>query len=116
MLMINDAGNLSGLGTASFSDVPNDSNIAAAVEWMKARGITNGCGDGKYCPDDSVTRAQMALFLYRFGGAPILSGSTGATTTDTTDTTSSDIQALIKKNYLYIGGALLALVLLGGRR
>lgn len=112
MLMINDAGNLSGLGTASFSDVPDDSNIAAAVEWMKARGITNGCGDGKYCPDDNVTRAQMALFLYRFGGAPI-SGSTAATTTDTT---SSDIQAFIKKNWMYIGGGLLALVLLGGRR
>lgn len=113
MLMINDAGNLSGLGTASFSDVPDDSNIAAAVEWMKARGITNGCGDGKYCPDDNVTRAQMALFLYRFGGAPISSGSTAATTTDTTST---DIQAFIKKNWIYIGGGLLALVLLGGRR
>lgn len=113
MLMINSAGNLSGLGTASFSDVPDDSNIAAAVEWMKARGITNGCGDGKYCPDDSVTRAQMALFLYRMGGAPISSSSTGATTTDPT---ASNIQAFIKKNYLYIGGALIALVLLGGRR
>ena len=113
MLILNSAGNLSGLGTASFSDVADDSNIAAAVEWMKSRGITNGCGDGKYCPDDPVTRAQMALFLYRMNGAPITTGSTAATTADPT---ASTIRAFIEKNYLYIGGALLALVLLGGRR
>lgn len=102
---------MNGLGTASFSDVPNDSNIAAAVEWMKARGITNGCGDGKYCPNDPVTREQIALFLYRMGSTPLSTGSTGAT-----DTTESQAIAFVKKNYLYIGGALVLLVLLGGRR
>ena len=28
-------------------------------------GITTGCGDDYYCPDDPVTRAQMATFLAR---------------------------------------------------
>ena len=27
--------------------------------------ITTGCGSGDYCPDDSVTRAQMAVFLLK---------------------------------------------------
>lgn len=36
-------------------------NIAA----IAAAGITVGCGEGVYCPDQPVTRAQMATFLVR---------------------------------------------------
>jgi hypothetical protein len=35
---------------------------------VKNRGITLGCGDGSnYCPNDPVTRLQMAIFLKREG-------------------------------------------------
>jgi hypothetical protein len=27
--------------------------------------ITSGCGNGNFCPDATVTRAQMAVFLLR---------------------------------------------------
>ncbi|MDF2735479.1 MAG: hypothetical protein K0S97_2102, partial [Chloroflexota bacterium] len=27
--------------------------------------ITGGCGERRYCPTSSVTREQMAAFLYR---------------------------------------------------
>ena len=37
----------------------------ADTEWMAAQGITQGCGPGLYCPDDFVTRGQMAAFLVR---------------------------------------------------
>ena len=30
-----------------------------------AEGITGGCGGGNYCPDNPVTRAQMAVFLLK---------------------------------------------------
>jgi hypothetical protein len=33
------------------------------IEDFATRGITSGCGDGNYCPDNPVTRAQMAVFL-----------------------------------------------------
>ncbi len=39
-----------------------------AEDWIEALrndGITSGCGGGNYCPEDAVTRAQMALFLLR---------------------------------------------------
>ena len=39
-----------------------------AYKYIKAiydEGITTGCGGGKYCPDDDVTRAQMAAFIVR---------------------------------------------------
>jgi hypothetical protein len=32
---------------------------------MTELGITTGCGGGKYCPSQTVTRDQMAVFLAR---------------------------------------------------
>jgi hypothetical protein len=48
-----------------FLDVAAEDFAAGWVEQLYADGITAGCGDGNYCPDDSVTRAQMAVFLLR---------------------------------------------------
>ena len=36
----------------------------ASIEWLAAEGLTKGCGDGtKFCPDQVVSRGQMATFL-----------------------------------------------------
>ena len=49
-----------------FSDVPSDAWYAADVAKLAASGITIGCGDGtNFCPDQDVTRVQMATFLAR---------------------------------------------------
>lgn len=48
-----------------FDDVPTDHWAAAWIEQLAAEGITGGCGAGTYCPDSSVTRAQMAVFLVK---------------------------------------------------
>ena len=37
----------------------------ADIDRLASTGITNGCGDGLFCPDDPVTRAEMASFLTR---------------------------------------------------
>jgi len=41
------------------------------IQKIKNAGITEGCGKGFYCPEDSVTRAQIAAFIERAfnGGA-----------------------------------------------
>jgi hypothetical protein len=49
--------------TAMFSDVPCSSSYAPWVNELVRRGVTAGCGSGNYCPGNSVTRAQMAVFL-----------------------------------------------------
>jgi hypothetical protein len=46
-----------------FSDVPGGHWAGAFVEALAAEGITSGCAPGLYCPDDPITRAQMAVFL-----------------------------------------------------
>lgn len=48
-----------------FGDVSSDYWAAAWIEQLAADGITAGCGGGDYCPEDPVTRAQMAIFLER---------------------------------------------------
>lgn len=52
----------------TFTDVPVGSFADAWIEQLAAEGITSGCGNGNYCPDDAVTRAQMAVFLVRTFG------------------------------------------------
>ena len=47
-----------------YSDVTNHSLIDH-IMWITYADISTGCGGGKYCPNDSVTRAQMAAFLDR---------------------------------------------------
>jgi len=49
----------------TFSDVPTDYWAFSFIESLAARQITAGCGNGNYCPESPVTRAQMAVFLER---------------------------------------------------
>jgi CSLREA domain-containing protein len=53
-----------------FADVPCPSPFANWIEQLAAENITAGCGGGNYCPDQAVTRAQMAVFLLRTKHGP----------------------------------------------
>jgi len=53
-----------------FTDVPLDYWAAKWIEQLAAEGVTSGCGNGNYCPDSSVTRAQMAVFLVKAFNLP----------------------------------------------
>ena len=53
---------------ATFGDVPTNHAFFPFVEALVKAGITSGCGAGTYCPDNAVTRGQMAVFLSRLGG------------------------------------------------
>ena len=48
-----------------FADVPCPSAYADWIEQLANENVTAGCGGGDYCPDASVTRAQMAVFLLK---------------------------------------------------
>jgi S-layer family protein len=50
-----------------FSDVPTGAFYHDSVSWLVDRNITAGCGSGKYCPNNAVTRGQMAVFLDKLG-------------------------------------------------
>ena len=53
---------------SNVSSTFNDTTGHWAEDWIEALkndGITSGCAIGLYCPDSSVTRAQMAVFLLK---------------------------------------------------
>jgi len=51
--------------TATFTDVPTTHQFFQFIEALHAAGITGGCSASppKYCPDNPVTRGEMAVFL-----------------------------------------------------
>ncbi len=62
---------LTAIASHSFTDVPDSNTFHSDIEWMKASGVTKGCNppaNTQYCPDDNVSRGQMAAFMNRFAG------------------------------------------------
>ena len=51
--------------TVLFNDVSPSAGYATAVDLFAQYGITAGCGNDDYCPNEDVTRDQMAIFLVR---------------------------------------------------
>ncbi len=68
-------GDRNGLWASYLTDVGTTAWFAKYVRWMGTRDITNGCARGRYCPFSSLTRAEVAAFLYRMAGEPAVTGS-----------------------------------------
>ena len=49
-----------------FSDVASGSYYENAITWAAANGIVNGYGDGKFGPNDNITREQLAAIICRY--------------------------------------------------
>jgi hypothetical protein len=62
--------------TPYFTDVPPSHPYFPWIQKMSEQGITTGCTPTTYCPDEPVTRGQMAVFIMRgmFNLLPISSG------------------------------------------
>jgi hypothetical protein len=50
---------------SAFTDVPTTHPYYTEITNIAERQVTLGCGGGNYCPNDFVTRGQMAAFLIR---------------------------------------------------
>ena len=64
--------------TPTFTDVPASHWAYGHIERMHQLGITGGCSTSpmRYCPDASVSRSQMAVFLCRAAGKTPLNSPT----------------------------------------
>jgi hypothetical protein len=49
-----------------FADVASGQWYTDAIQWASANGIVDGYGNGKFGPNDPLTREQMATILYRY--------------------------------------------------
>jgi hypothetical protein len=50
---------------SAFSDVSPSDPFCKYIKRLSELGITVGCGNGNYCPDQYVARDQVAAFLSR---------------------------------------------------
>jgi hypothetical protein len=56
----------SGSNQNVFSDVASGAWCEQAVAWASADGISSGVGGSSFAPDNSLSRAQIAVMLQRF--------------------------------------------------
>ena len=81
----------------SFGAVPPFTDTAGHpfawdIEWLRHAEITGGCGGGRFCPNDLVTRDEMASFLVRAFGLP--ASASNAFTDDDGSSHEGDINRL----------------------
>lgn len=51
---------------SDFTDVADNTWYTQGVAWATANEIVSGYGDGRFGPEDPITREQMAAILYRY--------------------------------------------------
>jgi streptogramin lyase len=68
----------------SFADVPASQQFYKFIENLFHNGVTSGYTGGNYCPENPVSRAQMAVFLMKsnLGAAETPPAATGTTFAD----------------------------------
>lgn len=55
-------------GSAPFSDVVSGQYYADAVAWASNKGVVTGTGNGRFAPNQNISREQLATMLYRYAG------------------------------------------------
>lgn len=78
-------------GAATFPDVAASDWFASAASWASDQGFMSGYSNGRFGPNDAITREQLAAILYRYvrtkgydvtGSAELGGFSDGASTSD----------------------------------
>jgi hypothetical protein len=67
-ILYNDAGKPAVTSTTAFSDVADGVWYTNAVTWAYQEGIVKGYGDGKFGPDDEISRQDLVVMLWRYSG------------------------------------------------
>ena len=74
-ILYNLAGRPAAAGASDFNDVAEGMWYTNAIAWAAENGVVSGLGNGKFGPNDNITREQLAVMLYRYAGSPAAGGS-----------------------------------------
>ena len=58
-----------------FTDVQADAYYAKAVAWAAEQGVTAGVSETEFAPENSCTRSQILMFLWKAAGSPAAKGT-----------------------------------------
>lgn len=73
-ILYNEAGRPA-VSVNSLDDVAANAWYADAVTWAAKEGIVSGYGNGRFGPENAITREQLAVMLYRYIGSPVTNGT-----------------------------------------
>lgn len=71
------AGTPQATSNVSMPDIADDSWYKPAVDWALSNKIVSGYADGRFGPDDPITREQLAVLLWRYANYAGLKITTG---------------------------------------
>ena len=60
--------------TSKFKDVGPNTWYTKSVAWATEKGIINGYGNGQFKPNQSITREDFAVMVWRYAGSPAANG------------------------------------------
>jgi hypothetical protein len=80
----------------NFTDVPTTSFANTAIAWLVEAGITTGTTPTTFSPNNKVTRAETAVFLWRNAGKPAPAGQQNFTDVPTTNFANTAISWLVE--------------------
>lgn len=91
---------------ANYTDVAADSSYAQAICWVTNEGLMGGYGDGSFGPEDTLTREQLTVIVWRYAGSPMLMDYPGLTQCSDADEISPFAQSAMawahQKGYITI--------------
>ena len=94
--------NASDYSTSSFSDVDSGNWCGGYVQWAYENKIISGVGDGRFAPNQAITREQMASILNNY--CQWKNGSTDAAAVQLSYTDSSGISSWAKEGVMLCTG------------
>jgi len=56
-----------------FNDVADNKYYAPAIAWAASKDVVSGYGNGKFGPNDNITREQLVAMVWRYEGKPAAS-------------------------------------------
>ena len=106
-VLYRDAGEPAVTGNSAFTDVPAGRWYSDAIVWAAGKEIVGGYGDGRFGPDDPVTKEQLDIMVRRYGGeTPVWTGDAARSAPATRAEAAAAFYDALKedgKMYLQIG-------------
>ena len=91
---------LTGVSSAAFLDVDANSEIGKAIETLSSRGVISGYGNGLFCPEKSLTRAEAVKVINKIFGYTLGENIDHFTDVNKDDWFYSDVAAAVKAGYI----------------
>lgn len=90
---------LTSVSSAAFLDVDSETEVGKAIEALASRGVISGYGNGLFCPEKSLTRAEAVKVINKIFGYT-LEGDIAFSDVDEDDWFFSDVAAAVKSGYI----------------